>query len=242
MSRRLVALFAAVCSIAGCASSATAPTDSPITASADTVVSLAGLRGVVVFDGNSLFQSRYGALPLPNYVWGFMAPPAALAMKNVAIGGQTTADMLSHVDAVVDRLAVPGQLNVVVAWGQSNDLYFGASADTTLARMARYAAGRRAKGFTIVTMTVLPRADQGLASGFELERQRVNAALRASDHLAYADLVVDIAADPVIGSAGAEFNTSLFQSVDRVHFTDGGASYVATRLAPPLSRLLAARK
>lgn len=182
-----------------------------------------------MFDGDSLTDGTYG---------GGTAYPAKviaaidLAIGNSeAIGGQTLADMQStatDVDAhyTDHRLQNP----VVVAWGGTNDLFFGASAATTITRLQTYCNARRAIGWKVAVFTILPRSDPGTPGTFGADRATVNASIRAN-WATYADYLVDVAADSRLDD---ETDTTYFHT-DLVHLSDAGRQVVADLVVDALT-------
>lgn len=125
---------------------------------------------------------------------------------------------------------------MLIAWGGTNDLYFGASAATTYSRIVTYATARKAAGWRVIILSILPRSAGIPPPTFEADRQTVNAALladfpTATAHTnitrggAYADFLINIGADTTIGEAGDELNTTYY--ADRVHLTNAGYAIVA---------------
>lgn len=125
---------------------------------------------------------------------------------------------------------------MLIAWGGTNDLYFGASAATTYSRIVTYATARKAAGWRVVILSILPRSGAATPGTFEADRQTVNASLladfptatgqtRITSGGAYADYFINIGADPTIGLAGQEANTTYY--ADLVHLTNAGYAIVA---------------
>lgn len=146
------------------------------------------------------------------------------------------ATMASDATTQIDPLYYPPQRQVVIAWGGTNDLYFGASAATTYARIVAYATARKAAGWRVILLTILPRSNSGTPGSFETDRQSVNASLLADfstataesgiwTGAAYADYLVHVGGDATIGDAGDENNTTYY--LDKVHLTNAGYAIVA---------------
>jgi lysophospholipase L1-like esterase len=191
------------------------PADPPQPAPAMTVV--------LAFDGNSLVagygvgeESSFAALATLDA----LQPPRAV-YHNFSVSGQTTeqmnADAAREVDAKIDPTLGP---NVLVVWEGTNDLYFGATADEAYEHLARYCRERRAAGWKVVLLTILPRGGPGTPADFEQRRQAVNARLRLN-WPEFADGLADVAADPALGSLNAVYY------LDGVHINNVGHIVVA---------------
>lgn len=159
-------------------------------------------------------------------------------LYNVAIGGQTMATMIATGPSIVDpKLKRNGAPQITPTWGGTNDLYFGATAATTYSRIAAYCAARKAAGWKVIVLSILPRTNSGTPVTFEADRQTVNASLLADFPTAtgetniwtgasYADALVNVGADTTIGLAGQTTNTTYY--LDLVHLTTAGYAIVAS--------------
>lgn len=178
---------------------------------------------VLTFDGDS--QTAIGsASSLPNLVKGLLTYSPALT--NAASGGDTLTQMRDEAPATVDT-TVAGSLSTVVVWGGTNDLYYGATANATMAVLVDYVTARLAAGFRrVVVVTTLPRTTAGQAAGYETERLSLNAQIRA-----YAWPSTVRIADPgghaTIGFDGAQNNATYFLAADTTHLTTAGRQIVA---------------
>jgi lysophospholipase L1-like esterase len=181
---------------------------------------------VLVFDGNSLTSSRGGVPAYPSLI----TVPPALQTVNVAAIGSTTGDQDRLAATNVDPWLRAGP-GLVVMWEGANDPYFGATAAEAIAHLQRYAARRRAVGWTVLLATLLPRADVGLSPNYEWRRQQVNAWLRVGR--GRGDGLIDLARDPEMGQAGQERDPRYYLP-DRVHLAEAGARRVARIVAAAL--------
>lgn len=138
----------------------------------------------------------------------------------------------------VDRLLVPGKRDVLVAWEISNHLVGGATAAEATAAMIDYGTASKAAGWRVVVLTVLPRSSPATPAGWPEQSTAANSDLRAAFPIpgshprvslptgpSWADVLVDVAANPAIGDQGDELETTYY--VDRVHMTDAGYAQVA---------------
>jgi len=182
---------------------------------------------LIVFDGNSLTNSRGGVPAYPS----LLAIPTNITTANVSARGSTTVEQDALAATAVDALHRDG-LCLVVMWEGANDLYFGATAEQAIDHLRQYAARRRAAGFVVLLASLLPRSDAGLSPNYEARRQAVNTWLRAH-HQEIADGFIDIGRDPAMGAAGQELNRRYYLP-DRVHLAAGGARRVARLVAAAL--------
>ena len=200
----------------------------------------------VVCDGNSM---TYGyAVPAAN------AYPELLKARlgptwqivNRGVNSQTTADMLADAAADVDALYDPAlAANVVVCWEATNHVFYGASSADAIAAIWSYCDGRRAAGFRVALVTLLPRDDwtgSGIPGAtdadkraeFEIRRATVNAAYR-QDWPLHADAIIDLAIDARLADPHA---TTYF--ADLTHLTAAGNGIVADYAACGIGAALSA--
>lgn len=174
-----------------------------------------------MFDGDSLTDGTYGGGT--SYPAKVVAAITTGTGTSVAIGSQTLADMQSTATDV-DGLYPDHRLQraIVVAWGGTNDLFFGASAATTITRLEAYCNARRAVGWKVAVLTILPRSDTGTPGSFNADRATVNASIQAN-WSTYADYIVDVSADARLDD---ETDTTYFHT-DLVHLNDAGRQVVA---------------
>lgn len=171
---------------------------------------------MLAFDGNSIVYG-INANPLTE---GFAAQTAARFLgwshANNAVSGYTT----PQVDAISTMRTDPLYLatrprNVVVMLEGLNDYWQrDAGAAGCVADLAAYVAHRRAVGWTVVMLTVLPSAYLP-----ENVRATINDAIRAPS---FVDAVADVGADPVMGDPASLGNTALY--ADKTHPTSLGHS------------------
>jgi len=189
----------------------------------------------IVCDGNSLTAGNGASSSdynYPNQLNRFLtALGAGILLHNVAVSGQTTPQMLSDVGTQVDPLFDPKfDRNVVVAWEGTNHLWVGATGQEAYQALVEYCAGRKAAGFRVLVLTVLPRADATTA--FEDGRIFVNANLRMNWRN-YADGIVDVAADPRF----LDIANETYYSKDRQHLNDNGYRVIAQLVGAAILRL-----
>ena len=156
--------------------------------------------------------------------------------RNLGVGGRRIRDMRKTAGVRVDPLFDPrlGE-NVVVLWGGSNDLaLMGHQPQVVYQDIRSYCLGRRRRGFEVLVLTVLPRSDR-FARGFEVRREALNRLLRANWHQ-FANGLVDVAADPRIGPAGAPRDHRYYVP-GFVHLDNQGLAVVAGDVLHGLLRL-----
>jgi hypothetical protein len=145
--------------------------------------------------------------------------------------GAKIADMLFEAPSEVDaRFRSGADLNLCVVQAGGGDFREGASAADVYNALKSYCSERRAEGFRVVVLTVLP------ASGpvtFEATRLAYDALLRSSWGR-FADGLVDVGADGRIGDTGDNLDRQFYQS-DAVHLTNAGNAVMASVAAPALN-------
>ena len=191
-----------------------------------------------VVDGDSMTQG-IASLYLQSYQRDMerLLPPD-LVLYNAAWAGKT----LDGKDGLVDRFAgftaklynPHARHNVLSVLAGTNDLQNGRTARQVFDLMRQYAAEAHRAGFRLVVCTVLPR--QSFTPAAEAERQRLNALLQ-SGWRDFADGLVDLAADPVLGVAEAWRNPNVYIS-DGIHLTDYGYQTLASDMAETVNRLV----
>jgi lysophospholipase L1-like esterase len=171
---------------------------------------------------------------MPSQVMALL--PAGLESLNLGVPGQTTQMMLADAAAEVDPLAEGRRGPVLVVWEGTNDLMYGSdppfAVETAYRRLQSYCRARQRAGYEVVILTVLPR--EGSAP-FEAARTALNEKLR-DGWRGFADGLADVAADPAVGHAGAEFDEAYYR--DTVHLTPAGYGVVARRVAEAVRDLL----
>ena len=180
--------------------------------------------GQLIVDGCSLAQGVFAPL-----VTALANPWTA---TDVAVGGQTTAQMNTDAATEVDpMLRAYYQRHVVVAWELTNDLGSGTSAADAYAHMVTYCQGRQAAGYKVVVVTCLPRGSDGT---FETKRLAVNASIRAG-WATFADALADPNTDPHIGYPGAQNDATYYY--DTTHCTAAGYAIAAGYLKAAIESL-----
>lgn len=186
----------------------------------------------LTLDGNSL--TAY--VGYPAMLASLINSSYTLNLRNFAVSGQTTTQMLSDVVAEVDKpLHKAASHNIVFVMEGINDLYFGATAVTAYENLRTYCLGRRAYGFKVILGTLTPRTNSGTPPSYETDRLAVNMRIR-SNWLDFADAILDLGGHELIGQTGQSENTTYYP--DKVHFTPAGNTIIANQLAKTINRLL----
>jgi lysophospholipase L1-like esterase len=134
-----------------------------------------GLCGQVptnlVHVGDSL-SGGVGGTALPTQVAGLMSEYTWVSSD--AIGGSTLVDMAARFTANVTPKYQPAMRNVLVLWGGTNDIYYGATGTLTASRLWAYCDLARKAGWHVVVISMLPRGpfdstQDGYISDFNAE-------------------------------------------------------------------------
>jgi hypothetical protein len=183
--------------------------------------------GLVVIDGSSQAVG-YGATPGNDWgsrVIATIENPSlgAWLKRNVASGGQTVAMMAADAATQVDVLYNSAyHHNICIVWEGCISISNGYTSAQLHDELKAYCLARRAAGFQVVLLTVLPYGDNPES---EVRRTSANALIRA-DWTDYADALADVALDSRIGEAGDQNNTTYYL-VDKWHLNDAGNAIVA---------------
>lgn len=175
-----------------------------------------GMRGFG--SSNPTTQSPLAQLNLPGW-----------AKINLAVDGTTTVQRSGSASNPTIYYNPLRSKKVAILWEASNHIYFGATASEAITSYVAWCNAVRASGFKVVCVTVLPRSAGTPPADFETSRQTFNAYLRAN-WAAFSDGLADIAADPRIGDAGDELNTTYYP--DRAHLNATGYGIVADIMQP----------
>jgi hypothetical protein len=132
----------------------------------------------------------------------------------------------------VDGHVAKGQSNVLMLWEGCHDLVEGHSAEDTARRLRDYCERRRAAGFVVVTLTLLPCRADDWPTDYASRRDTVNKMILASP-TDYGDVVIDVS-----DVAGPE----QFSPIDKVHLTDAASAEVAKRVAAAMRPILSKRE
>ena len=174
------------------------------------------------------------ALPWSRQMLNLLPHPYKLF--NQGASGQTSAFFDNNYEANTAPLFVPGGVrNLLFIAVGSNDLSLAASAADTYSHLSGIIHKAKTTGFGPVGIaTILPRQNTPLPGGgaaFEKVRQALNTLITANT--AGADFVLDIAADPTIGTLASSLDFALYTGA--LHLTAKGSAYYAQALAEVLN-------
>jgi hypothetical protein len=122
---------------------------------------------------------------------------------NESLAGSSTGQMLEAASWAIDPFFRPTRTeNILVVWAGQADLANGATPGLVFDNLMAYCQARRAVGFKVVVVTLLP-VNSGAAQGsYEAERQTLNSRLR-SQWPEFADALADVAALPALASSAS---------------------------------------
>jgi hypothetical protein len=186
---------------------------------------------VVVWDGGSIIAGHRADPGFEFPVQTLAVVPHVCVSHVSSTGGARIADMLADAPLEVDawyRAEADLDLCVVLAGG--GDFRKGLTAAEVYQSLRTYCLQRRAAGFHVVVLSVLP------CSGpvtFEASRLAFNALLRDT-WPQFADGLADIASDPRIGDTGDNLDQQFYMP-DALHPGNAGYSVMAAVTAPVLN-------
>ena len=141
--------------------------------------------------------------------------------------------MIAEAPLEVDRrYRETADLDVCLVLAGGGDFRAGASAAEVYAALRTYCAARRAAGFRVVVLTVLPRSDP---LTFEATRLAYDGMLRDT-WSEFADGLADIAGDDRVGDTGDNLDLR-FYCADALHPNSAGYAVMAAVTAPALRAL-----
>ena len=200
-------------------------------------MALPGGGANVVVEGDSItagigatrFDRSWTPMLLASYSAGEVA-----GLSNVATSGDDLPQMLAEAPLEVDPRFLKGRTNIAVLFGGTNDINNVVAPDpqAVFGNYKAWCDARRARGFKVVAVTILPRVMRANPNG-EADRQAVNRLIRAR-WPAFADALVDIGSDPLMGQAG-QYASAYYR--DGVHPADSGHARIAAAMKPAVDSL-----
>jgi len=190
----------------------------------------------VICDGDSITAgvTNPGGYHYSELVRAYL--PAGFGVtSNVAVSGQTFADMLSHIastiGAQVTAAHAAGQIAIASGFAGTNDIALnGATATSTWAAAQAYFAACKAAGADLcLGWTILPRTGgitTGSAANFDAQRRTFNLHMLSSYASIGVDMVCDVAPEPAFVTT-----TNTYFYVDQIHPTVPGQYVLTQRLA-----------
>lgn len=172
---------------------ATPPTSSPSSAPNQ---STAPLSGLIVQAGDSI---GYGTGAGDYSAIDHLGLAGSISIFNESVPGRTMSSGYDNIGVLLARYKASSPSIFILQQG-TNDLGAGRDAISLYRSIAMpFLAAMRQGGFYTVHNTILPRLDGGWSAEKESERATYNALVRGNS--AGADVVNDVAADPLIGNS-----------------------------------------
>jgi hypothetical protein len=189
--------------------------------------------GVLVWDGGSIMGS-FGISPGRGFAEQTLRRlPRACRLSLSATPGARIGGMIAQAPEEVDRyFSATADADICVVQGGAADLKHHAPVAEVFSAVKRYCEERRAAGFMVVVLSLLPRSD---VPTFEADRTQFNTRLR-QEWQSFADGMVDLAADPRIGDAGDNKDLRYYRK-DQKHPNAKGCGVMAALVAPVLRAL-----
>jgi lysophospholipase L1-like esterase len=155
-------------------------------------------------------------------------------VTNVGTGGWTIDAMTNEAPQRVDSLFDPNlKQNVLIIFGGTNDLGgHHETAEEAYAKLIEYCASRKAAHPWKILVVTPPVAayPNVYPPDFDSLMVRYGALIRKNWH-SFADGIIDIQADPRLGTPGAEHNPVYFSDHDFTHLTDAGYAIIGNDAA-----------
>ena len=166
-------------------------------------------------------------------------------VRSVGTGGWSFGPLTGEAPKKIDPLFDPTlSQNVLIIFGGTNDLGGGhQSAQAAFSKLTAYCRARKAAHpWRILVVTPPVAAYPGVyPADFDAQMVQYDALIRRNWR-AFADGIVDVAADFRLGAPGAERNPAYFSARDFTHLTDAGYALVGQDAAAAVRRLAARTK
>jgi hypothetical protein len=161
-----------------------------------------------------------------------LTPGSSIRAYNLGVFSQSTESMNTNPRDVFQTYHAMSKQNICLFWGGSNDIDSGASGQTAYDRAVTFAQRAKNVGFTVIGITLLPRASAN--SAYDTERLDYNARLLAdtTNFNAIVDVTVHTFTDASIIT-----NTTYYQT-DQIHLTAAGYTIIAQHVAPVVATFL----
>jgi hypothetical protein len=151
---------------------------------------------VIVFAGSEVVKNS----TLPAQTAQLLAPQK-FDYFNESLAGNSTGQMLEAASWAIDPFFRPTRTeNILVVWAGQADLANGTAPGLVFDNLMAYCQARRAVGFKVVVVTLLPVNARPAQGSYEAERQTLNSRLR-SQWPEFADALADVAALPAPASS-----------------------------------------
>lgn len=194
------------------------------------VNSMRALHEIIICDGDSLTGGQVGVTlgnTYPKQLNTLFAGTKFVA--NFGVQARTLTQLEASAALRVDANFNATKLNTLIIWGGVND--FGTELATTketiYARYKTYCTSRKAAGWTVYALTLLPQSYAGYTGriDYETERQWFNNQVK-TDLITIVDGIIDVAGDARIGDAGDENDTTYYHT-DKIHLNNTGSGVIA---------------
>jgi lysophospholipase L1-like esterase len=185
---------------------------------------------LIVFDGDSLTVGlQNGAVPYPKQLirlyYGDTPVPNCVGY-NCGNSAETVADMIASAPATVDIYRGDAGFSkyICIFWGGTNDINLGETAATVQGRIQTYCMARRAAGWKVFVMTIIPNGTMSAAE--KLVRVEVNNWIKAN-YASFADGLIDPTANAAFDEESDTGNTTYYNA-DTAHLTTVGYGLIAS--------------
>jgi len=197
----------------------------------------------LVFEGDSLTAALSSSYP--EYLRQLLAGSYVTKVSNLGQGGEGISQILDSaetnaIDACIDSRFTK---NIAVLWIGTNSLP-GTDVETEIAALLAgtdtWCSGRLAAGFDhCVVLSLTPSANLAQGANHEEARLAYNVLLR-SNYTEFADALVDIGADPIMGDyAQANSGPNFYYDSSKVHHSRGGWEIIASLVNTAILELAA---
>lgn len=195
---------------------------------------------LLVTEGDSLtfgFQASTPNNDYPSQLLALYTKGEIGLFANVGTNSDTIANIIGEAATQVDPKLRTDRVNVLAIWAGTNDFALNGVAEATVfANLKSYCQARRALGWKVIVLTMLPRPNTGADPTIEVHRTAYNSDIR-SNWTGFADALADVGADSNIGAASANTNLTYYNS-DQIHLNDTGYGVVASIVKAQLDTLL----
>jgi lysophospholipase L1-like esterase len=190
-------------------------------------LSLPTYLGTIALDGDSI---TCGAKGIPSWPQTLAAADSNYVTINHGVGAQNLVSMIADSEKV-DASYQADLTNILVVFAGTNDIVFnGHTGALAYQHFANYCSARKAKGWKVVCVTMLPRA----GAGEETQRQSFNNLIRAN-YLTIGDALADVETLPM-GAANQHLSTTYFNA-DQIHPNNTGHAALATLIGGAVNSL-----
>jgi len=189
--------------------------------------------GVAVWDGGSILAGYHAGPGLDYPTQTIRLVPHPVRSHVSWSSAARIRDMLAEARIEVDaRYREGADANLCIVQAGAGDIVAGSEPAPIHDDLSAYCLARRAAGFRVVVVTLLPRS---WMDGFEADRQAFNELVR-QNWTQYADGLADIAADDRIGEAFDNLDQTYY-TPDATHPNAAGCAVMAVVTAPVLNQM-----